>query len=336
MVNLFIWEEPVDWMYMSPVARHLSGDNIFLRRTRTKANPEGLLEASTAFYKPDNVLVFRYDSFKLIRDLPGIKYQLYHGVADKGFKYLGGQILQLGMNYDFFIEAGPYYEDRMVRIGGLPQERVVALGYPKLDTFPAYRQNKVKILESLGLDPSKRTMFYAPTCREQNSIYSFLDAQFQGEILGDHLTEIIPDELNMNLIIKLHDEIPWMEERIKALNDPSIIFVKDYDSVKYTAAADVVLSDCSSIMLEAMAGDVPVIQYINNPKNFPFKDSCDLWDYTTKVHNLRELRDAIRYHHQHPRYKHRLRAHYTKEMFYNLFDAGRLVASFIELQHNRR
>lgn len=329
MRNLFIWENPIDWSYMYPIAKYLRGDCIFVRRHRTEDDPHGIIHGDLDYFNPDNILVFRYDTFKMIEHLPGKKYQLYHGLADKGFKCIGGQIWRLGMHYDYFIEAGPYYRDRMITHGGVPSDRVVALGYPKLDTYDHYVRCRTKTISNLGLNPNHPIIFYAPSCREQNSLYSYLDAQFQGEVLENCLPEIIPPGTQASLIIKLHDEIPRLQTKIKELMDPRIVFVKDYTSVPYLAAANIVLSDCSSIMLEAMAVNKPVIQYINNEKNF-CKTTCDWWDYTHQVHNLRELREAVILCLQNPDVKKDRREYYRDKMFVNLHCAGQLVANFIE------
>ena len=327
MRNVFIWEGAIDWSYITPIAKHLSGENFYLMK-KSGLNEDKAFTKSLEYYKPDNIIAFRYETFNMIKDTKAIKYQFYHGVSDKGFKYVGGQMWRLGMHYDYFVEAGEYGKEQMINKGKIPADHVVALGYPKLDTYKFHYENRFNTREELGIGKYDKVLFYAPTCREENSLYSYMDVKFDGEELGQHLENIVPKD--WYLVIKTHDDMGWLDKKIKELNNPRIKYVKDYSSSKYLAIANILLGDFSSINLEAMAIGKPVIQYINCEERYKNRAPCDWWDYTIKVHNLTGLHAAIQQYIANPILKINEMETARKLMFNNLFSAGKKVAEFIE------
>ena len=108
-------------------------------------------------------------------------------------------------------------------------------------------------MRSGDVDPSRRLVLYAPTFNEDlSSVYLF--AERFAELAG-------PDRV---LLVKLHgstrlDTVAAYREM--AAGTPGVIFVEDPNIAPYLGGADVLLSDVSSVMMEFMALDKPVILF---------------------------------------------------------------------------
>ncbi|MCW9054817.1 MAG: CDP-glycerol glycerophosphotransferase family protein [Candidatus Pacebacteria bacterium] len=125
----------------------------------------------------------------------------------------------------------------------------VIVGNPKFDDWfnKTLDNNVTKIIRD-RLDPDKQTVLYLPTHSDLCSI----------DELAEELKELASD---YNVIVKLHYyTIREEPERVKKLTDERIILYKDdTDLLQLFKVANVVLSDNSSAIFDAILADKPII-----------------------------------------------------------------------------
>lgn len=145
-----------------------------------------------------------------------------HGMADKGWR--DGPIVKV---FDFVCVSGPLWVEKMVK-EGIPKERVLMVGYSKLD--PLFRKRTGKTNERV--DP-RGTVLYAPTHERSAPCTSF-------PAFLKYL-ERFPEDLRV-----LSCAHPYHRED----NEPVLQELEE---------ADVVISDASSMIYEALALGKPVV-----------------------------------------------------------------------------
>lgn len=186
-----------------------------------------------------------------------------HGPGTKTLR-IRNIVRQKDFRYTVFVE-GQYWMDIINKFGFTDDAEWVMSGVPKLDTlFWGGYYNKKEILESLNLDPAKKTVLFAPSYRP--SCIPFFKTSISG-IAKKH-----------NLIIKLHP-YSWggkyapksqskMYQRMK-VKYPGIALVpkEDYDIHPYMYASDTVISDTSSALAICLAlGRVGIVADFPYPK----------------------------------------------------------------------
>ncbi|WP_394192564.1 CDP-glycerol glycerophosphotransferase family protein [Pseudoalteromonas atlantica] len=171
---------------------------------------------------------------------------MQHGIGPKQCYY---DVSNAGMTVRF-VEG----EHRKKRLEALyPKGNFVDSGYAKLD--PLFDQSVEKIqLTSLGLDPQKPTLLYAPT---------FYPSSI--ECMSDKFAD---DFSAYNIIIKPHffslTKPRYKKQRIKLARwkQSKNVFVADtnqFDLTPFLAISDIMLSDASSAIFEFAALEKPVI-----------------------------------------------------------------------------
>lgn len=186
---------------------------------------------------------------------------LFHGVAGK---YDLDNPARLGADLRHFDRVAFINAERMERYrqaGAVRQEQAVLVGYPKADDLFCGALNPSAIRRSLGLDPGRRTVAYAPTFSTAGSLH----------LAGPAIVRALL-ETNVNVIVKLHDRsltphprytdgIDW-RERLSAFSaSPRFALSRDADAGPSLAAADVLVTDHSTVGFEFAALDRPVIVY---------------------------------------------------------------------------
>lgn len=171
---------------------------------------------------------------------------MQHGIGPKQCYY---DVSNTGMIVRF-VEG----EHRKKRLEALyPKGNFVDSGYAKLDPLFDHSVEKIQ-LTSLGLDPKKPTLLYAPT---------FYPSSI--ECMSDAFAE---DFSAYNIIIKPHffslTKPRYKKQRIKLARwqQSNNVFVADtnqFDLTPFLAISDIMLSDASSAIFEFAALKKPVI-----------------------------------------------------------------------------
>jgi hypothetical protein len=151
--------------------------------------------------------------------------------------------------YQIFVE-GEHRARSLLGSPSLGRNEVHLIGLPKLD--PVFRGScdREDILRRWGLDPSRKTVLFAPTYKP-TCLYRVKDAIF--EQTREH-----------NLIIKLHP-YSWMgkyaphrqhriyEQRVKKHPHAVLLPFDEYNIVPYHVAADTLMSEASSTVFDFLA-----------------------------------------------------------------------------------
>lgn len=146
-------------------------------------------------------------------------------------------------------------------------------GYAKSDKLLSGEYDRDKIVIELGLDPSLKTILYSPSWDEGLSLRSF----------GEKVIENILDVENVNVIVKLHPisycpadgpnyefytgGTDWKQKLSKFETVKNFRHIPSTNIDPILAAADVMVTDVSSVALEFIMLDKPVI-YIDCPDFF--------------------------------------------------------------------
>lgn len=139
------------------------------------------------------------------------------------------------------------------------------VGMPKTDALVNGTWQRDAVLASLGLDPSRPTLLYAPTWSPASSLNA----------MG---IDLIPGLLDTgaNVIVKLHDRsrdaaerysggVDWVARLRPLLDRRAGVIATGYDISPYLVAADAMITDHSSAGFEYLLLDRPIVR-INRPQ----------------------------------------------------------------------
>lgn len=246
--------------------------------------------------------------------LPGVcSVCFFHGQPSKGVTFS----LDVLDAFDYFFLMGDLQLQTLVtflrkkrnEIEYIP--KTVKVGYPKMDALVKGAYGRTDILVGLGMDPKLKTVLYAPAFNEGASLRT----------LGMELIQSLISLPNVNILIKLAPDmfegtdniyatggINWFE-KLKHIESDKLRVVTGLDSNPYVAAADVLVTDVSSIAFDFLYLDKPVIyydcpefytSYVEQKaphfsfKEFLFDDTINAGrNYGKAVQNLLDLKTAV-------------------------------------------
>ena len=239
---------------------------------------------------------------------------LSHGIGPKACYYTVSD----SMPTVRFVE-GPYRTERLQAL--YPGSAFINTGYAKLDPL-MNGSNTMPSIESYGLDPSKKTILYAPT---------FYPSSIEC------IPKSFPKQFSeYNIIIKPHyfslanKKYRKQKKRLEAWALSANVYLAGIDDVNilpFMAASDVLISDASSTLFEFAALDKPVVWCdfyklrlgYRGILSFRFKDRMDedLYKYAdVAVHasNYSDLKLCVQSQISNPEEKADIRAKYTNAL----------------------
>jgi hypothetical protein len=239
-----------------------------------------------------------------------------HGLTPKGVPRRIGKLADpVAQRFDFICVGDNNMADSLRRAGIEPKEFWYT-GYPQLD--PLFRGDPPP---DLPLDRDQPTVLFAPTWNPGLSAAPVLSARLAELIRGSGPP--------LNIVIKPHPHLPvrrrgWMRwwEQLAA-RDSRVHLVTDANSdvTPYLLAADVLLSDASSVIFLYLALDRPIVLVTHPLHRFdPAYDPDDLnwrWrDMATEVTDPeKQLAAAIRQALARPDERREIRQRYAAELF---------------------
>jgi len=191
------------------------------------------------------------------------RVNFFHGVAGKyDLDDPGG----LPMGFEYYTHVGFINHDRMDRYleaRVVTPSQAVLVGYPKLDRLATGAYDPAAIRASFGLDSGRPTILYAPTYSEASSLH----------LAGEAIVRAFARE-GCNVVVKLHDRsldpdvrysggIDWRRRfrSLAASEGGRVCFTETPDASPLLAAADVMVTDHSSIGFEYLVLDRPLIVF---------------------------------------------------------------------------
>lgn len=264
---------PMEFSMMAPIHRRLSQDRRIEFFFTSSVHPDNMrhifAEAGDAIriISPPRAALMKFDAYlaadfiwaKLPRGTKRI--QTFHGVAGKyGNVYDRPDHSLREWDRLFFINKRRL--NNFISAGAINADSsaICLIGMPKADCLVDGSLKRNDILQSLGIDSSRRTVLYAPTWTP----YASLNA------MGEELIEQL-GRAGFCVIAKLHDNsrdtdprnsggINWVERLTPVLRKHGGHLAARGTIAPYLVAADVMISDHSSAAFEYLLLDRPLIR----------------------------------------------------------------------------
>jgi hypothetical protein len=269
---------PMNYVVMAPVYRRMATDPRvkFYFTTSPGASREAdvyseaedglsVINASEAkFMKFDACLAADFIWLSLPRGTKRV--QMFHGVAGK-YTNVYDTPEQSARIWDRLFFINQRRLRNFVRSGALDANSTAArlVGMPKVDCLVDGSLSRNAVLEKLGIDPDRKVVLYAPTWSAHSSLVTMGAELVEGLVAAGYA-----------VIVKLHDRshdpqhansggVNWVSRLGQLLRDSGGHLAMSSDSCPYLAAADVMITDHSSIGFEYLLLDRPLVR-IEVPK----------------------------------------------------------------------
>jgi len=332
---LFAGYAPVHFVCFRPIyerLRRMAGVEVFLSGGRDGATEDEAPVTARELYKSFRVPrsrvleleQIRRQSFDLVlcAHVSGYfprdereRIQLFHGVSFRNMAVRRDVLV-----YDRLFLTGPYMrrlftEKQLLRDR---DPRLVDIGFPKLDRLVDGSLDRRLTLRRLGFSGRRPVVLYAPTGQKDNSL----------EHTGEAVIERLRATRKYDVIIKLHDHprdrgTDW-PARLRPLLDAHTKLVTGYDVVPYLHAADLLITDASSVSNEFALRDRPMVfldvpQLIESMRKKGVALDLDTWGRKGGVLSRwpDEAIDAVAWSLAHPRTGSALRRAMARDLFYN-------------------
>ena len=216
------------------------------------------------------------------------RMKFFHGVAGKYDLDNPQKIAAAGFaGYDRIAFINDDRRRRYVDSGMISPEQAVLVGFPKIDDLVNGAWPAAQVRASLGLAPDVATVIYAPTFSTASSLH----------LAGEAIIAALLDS-GRNVIAKLHDRsllpdavrtagIDWNERLGQFASHPRFAFVRSGDSSPYLSAADVMVTDHSTIGFEFALLDRPLVVFNAPELREAARISADKWEL------LRSMADVV-------------------------------------------
>jgi hypothetical protein len=256
LINAFARDSRVD-VYVT------GGDSPVVRETVAAGAPAGVhwIEREDALWTRFDLLVNAdpWGTVSLRRCRNRINF--FHGVAGK---YDLDCPAGMPAGFETYKAVGFANADRMQRYlaaGIVSPGQAVLVGYPKLDALVNGAYDVTAVRESLQLPLDRPTVLFGPTWSVASALH------LAGEAIVEHLLDA-----GFNVIVKLHDRslqtserftdgIDWRERLSRFSPRRGFAHAIGPDASPYLAAADIMVTDHSSVGFEFLVLDRPLIVY---------------------------------------------------------------------------
>lgn len=266
---------PVNFTMVAPVYRAMGVDPRVTFFFTASEEPERLHEIyreapGVNLVHPSTARRMRFDAYLasdfMWQPLPRgtCRIQVFHGVGGK-YGFDAPTTSMRAWDRIFFVN-----ERRLrnfIKAGAIDDDSTAIrlVGLPKCDALVNGTWSRAAVLESLGLDPERPTVLYAPTWSPASSLNAM------GTELIDRLTA-----MPVNVIVKLHDRsrdvrefysggVDWVATLTPRLTRPNGALAPGHDITPYLVAADVMVTDHSSAGFEYLLRDRPIVR-IHQPE----------------------------------------------------------------------
>jgi hypothetical protein len=189
------------------------------------------------------------------------RLNFFHGVAGK---YDLDCPDRLPIPFNRYDKIAFINEDRLRRYvasGVIADAQAALVGFPRLDALARGTFNGAAVRRQFGLPASRPTALYAPTFSPESSLH----------LAGTAIVEVLLDE-GWNVIVKLHDRsmvpsekytdgIDWPRQFRRFAGRDGFAFAQAGEPTPLLSAADLMVTDHSTIGFEFLLLDRPLIIY---------------------------------------------------------------------------
>jgi hypothetical protein len=260
---------PVNFTMIAPVYRAMAADRrvefLFTASEEPHRLGEIYRQSSVRLVSSARARAMRFDAYIasdfMWQPLPRgtCRIQVFHGVGGK-YGFDAPTASMRAWDRIFFVN------ERRLRNclkadaidAGSPAIRLV--GLPKADALVNGAWTRDAVLDSLGLDPLRPTVLYAPTWSAASSL---------NRLGVDLITALLAT--GVNLIVKLHDRsrdprpfysggVDWPAVLEPVLSGTCGVLARGFDVSPYLVASDLMITDHSSAGFEYLLRDRPIVR----------------------------------------------------------------------------
>lgn len=250
------------------------------------------------------------------------RVQTFHGVAGKYRTVYDSPANSMrGWHRLFFINKRRL--QNFVDTGAIDEDSpaIRLIGMPRLDCLVDGSLERDQVLTSMGIDPSRKTVLYAPTWSRYSSVAT----------MGEELVKRL-GKAGYTVIVKLHDRsrqsddyhsggVDWGERLAPLLRATGGILASGSNSSSYLMAADALITDHSSVGFEYLLLDRPLIR-IHMPELLEKTDVEPAYvelmkEASTTVFDIENLLPAVEDSFANPTRHSKSRKAVASEMFYD-------------------
>ncbi|MBY6096264.1 hypothetical protein [Ferrimonas balearica] len=268
---LFYIEQPYSFSILRPLQAKIreQGGEVRWFLKGDKVQHSGLAADETALMSVAEVQAYRpravFVPGNVVPDFfPGVKVQVFHGLEwkKKGHFRIRGF-------FDLYCTHGPITTDRFRKLGQQHGDyfEVIETGWPKMDPYLGQMSHE-------RTDPP--TVIYAPTFSPALTSVPDLFPQIKA----------LSEQGQFRFVVKFHPKMdPEWVARYRAIEGPSLQVSNEADLLKVFGEGDVVLSDTSSAVTEALMLGKVVVTYKNSqpqPCLLDFADPSQLASQLTQ------------------------------------------------------
>ena len=210
------------------------------------------------------------------------------------------------LDYDLILLPGEYHKEEFIMRFKLKEddERLKVVGWPRVDDLTNGDHDRESVMKSIGIDPNKKTIMYAPTWGWGFGTDNFFARWFDHPVEAfERLCKEIASQ-NCNFVVRLHhlslqnnnEVLIEVAKKYGVLWQATEISNFQEDPYQFLRVTDVLISDLSGIIAEFMVLDRPVIYIDPDEKVAPWGDS-DMPKHFRAGHVVKtpeELCEAIR------------------------------------------
>ena len=189
------------------------------------------------------------------------RVQTFHGVAGK-YRTVYDSPTESMRSWDRLFFINQRRMKHFIDSGAIDEGSSAArlIGMPKLDCLVDGSLRRDELLAGMGIDPARKAILYAPTWSPHSSVVS----------LGEELVQRL-GEAGHAMIVKLHDRsrdlqyvnsggVDWGARLEPLLKRYGGVLAAGHNSSPYLAAADVMITDHSSVGFEYLLLDRPLVR----------------------------------------------------------------------------
>jgi hypothetical protein len=261
---------PVNFTMVSPVVRAMEQDPRVQFYFTASEEPERLADIyreapDVRTIDPRRAALMKFDAYVasdfMWASLPRgtHRVQVFHGV---GGKY-GFDVPDASMrDWHRFFFVNQRRLRNFIHAGAIEPDSpaIRMIGMPKVDCLVDGTFDRDAVLLSLGLDPARPTVLYAPTWSPASSLNA----------MGVELVNGLR-RMPINLIVKLHDRsrdlrtfysggVDWVARLEPLMTPGQSLIAPAHDISRYLVAADLMITDHSSAGFEFLLRDRPIVR----------------------------------------------------------------------------
>src|ERR1043166_7618983 len=264
---------PMNYSTLAPIVERMQRDercDFFLTSSEKPAQAETVYvdaKQPFSFVTPTQAALMQFDVY-LAADFLWMKLprgarrvQTFHGVAGK-YRTVYDSPSESMRSWDRLFFINERRLSHFIACGAIDEGSPAArlIGMPKLDCLVDGSLKRDDLLTALRIDPLRRTVLYAPTWSAHSSLVS----------MGEELVQRL-GEAGYALIVKLHDRsralqnvnsggVDWGARLEPLLEKFGGVLATGNNSSRYLPAADIMITDHSSVGFEYLLLDRPLIR----------------------------------------------------------------------------